>query len=71
MKYRIFQNGVEINTIEAGQPFVSDYCQRNGYTFDETIDPEDVVPEPTQLDRVEAQVAYTAMMTGTTLEEAE
>ena len=33
--------------------------------------PENVVepePEPTQLDRVEAQVAYTAMMTDTLLE---
>ena len=34
-------------------------------------DPDDVVepePEPTQLDRVEAQVTYTAMMTDTLLE---
>lgn len=34
-------------------------------------EPEEVIPEPTQLDRIEAQVAYTAMQTGTTLEEAE
>lgn len=34
-------------------------------------EPEEVIPEPTQLDRIEAQTAYTAMMTGTTLEEAE
>ena len=31
-------------------------------------EPVETVPEPTQLDRVEAQAAYTAMMTGTLLE---
>ena len=31
--------------------------------------PEPSEPEPTQLDRIEAQVAYTAMMTDTLLEE--
>lgn len=30
--------------------------------------PEDAEPEPTQLDRVEAQATYTAMMTDTLLE---
>lgn len=29
----------------------------------------DPISDPTQLDRVEAQIAYTAMMTGTLLEE--
>lgn len=29
---------------------------------------EDLANEPTQLDRIEAQVAYTAMMTGTLME---
>lgn len=31
-------------------------------------EPEPVEPKPTQLDIIEAQVAYTAMMTGTILE---
>ena len=31
-------------------------------------EPEPVEPEPTQLDRIEAQVTYTAMMTDTMLE---
>ena len=31
-------------------------------------DPEDVTEEPTQIDRIEAQVTYTAMMTDTLLE---
>ena len=34
-------------------------------------DPEPVAPQPTQLDRVEAQALYTALMTDTLLEEEE
>lgn len=34
----------------------------------ESIPSEPIEPEPTQLDRIEAQVAYTAMMTDTLLE---
>ena len=34
----------------------------------EEYNPPEVVPEPTQLDLIEAQIAYTAMMTDTLLE---
>lgn len=34
-------------------------------------DPEPVAPQPTQLDRVEAQALYTALMTDTLLEDEE
>ena len=37
-------------------------------TEDEKAQDIPTVPSPTQLDRVEAQLAYTAMMTGTLLE---
>ena len=40
-----------------------------GITPTERPDPETVTPEPTQLDRVEAQATYTAMMTDTLLPE--
>ena len=38
------------------------------YTIEDDCEPE-LEPEPTQLDRVEAQATYTAMMTDTLLEE--
>jgi hypothetical protein len=38
------------------------------WTPGETPEPEPREPEPTQLDLIEAQVAYTAMMTDTLLE---
>ena len=70
MRYKIFENGVEINTIVSSPSFVSAYCQENGYTFEAVIISEpEPEPEPTQLDRVEAQATYTAMMTDTLLEE--
>ena len=40
----------------------------DGAKIGEVYNPPDVVPEPTQLDLIEAQVAYTAMMTDTLLE---
>lgn len=69
MIYKIMKDGKEINTIVADEAFVTDYCQENGYTFEEIAQPEPVlVPEPTQLDIIEAQITYTAMMTDTLLE---
>ena len=41
---------------------------REAYNAEYTIEDDNVVPTPTQLDIIEAQVAYTAMMTGTLLE---
>lgn len=69
MRYKIFENGTKINSIEADFLFVSAYCQSNGYTFEEDPLPEpEPEPEPTQLDRIEAQTVYTAMMTDTLME---
>lgn len=68
MRYKIFENGTEINSIEADFLFVSAYCQSNGFTFEEDPLQEPSEPEPTQLDRIEAQVTYTAMMTDTLME---
>ena len=71
MNYKIFESGEEINTIVADEAFVIAYCERNGYTFELMPEPEPVPEpeaEPTQLDIIEAQVTYTAMMTNTLLE---
>lgn len=69
--YRIFKDGEEINTIVADKAFCAIYCETNGYTYELIPEPEPkqaLESEPTQLDRIEAQVAYTAMMTDTLLE---
>lgn len=67
-RYNVYDGNELVNSIEANFPFVSAYCQSTGYTFEEAPLPEPVEPEPTQLDRVEAQATYTAMMTDTLLE---
>ena len=68
MRYKILKDGEVINTIIADEEFVTAYCAKNGYTYEEEILPEpEVEPEPTPLDILEAQVTYTAMMTDTLL----
>lgn len=68
-KYKLFSDGVEINTIESGEDFCKSYCEKHGYTYKLIHDPvPEPMPELTQLDRIEAQVTYTAMMTNTLLE---
>ena len=48
---------------------LSDYRYQDGeFVYDPLPKPSPVPEEPTQLDRVEAQVTYTAMMTDTLLE---
>ena len=72
MNWNIYKNGVLINTIHATEKFVKKLCADNGYTYKLRPEPEsqESVPEdaPTQLDRIESQMAYTAMMTDTLLE---
>lgn len=46
MRYKIFENGEEINVIVASEEFVADYCERNGYTFEEAPIPTPPMPEP-------------------------
>ena len=47
---------------------LSEYRYVNGEYIHDPIPVEPVVEEPSQLDIIEAQVAYTAMMTDTLLE---
>lgn len=35
MRYKIFENGAEINTIVSDAAFVESYCAKNGYTYEE------------------------------------
>lgn len=41
--YKIYKDGEEINRIVANEPFVTNYCEANGYTFEAELVPE---PEP-------------------------
>ena len=43
MKYKIMKDGDVINTIVADEAFVTDYCEKNGYTFEKIPEPK---PEP-------------------------
>ena len=47
---------------------MSDYCYVDGEFVYSPLPVEEVEETPTQLDRIEAQVTYTAMMTDTLLE---
>ena len=67
--YRIYENGEEINVIVADEAFCEKYCAENGYTYELMAKPEtEPKAQPSQLDTIEAQVTYTAMMTDTLLE---
>lgn len=66
------KDGNEVNRIVASEEFAASYCDKNGYKYEKLSEPEqpkEQETKPTQLDRIEAQVVYTAMMTDTLLEE--
>lgn len=47
MRYVIFENGEQINTIVADEEFCADYCAANGYTYEVEPEPEPIpIPEP-------------------------
>ena len=71
MNYEIFSNGEWINTIWAPEKFVKQYCAENGYNYQLRKSNESVTETEeklSQIDMIEAQVTYTAMMTDTLLE---
>lgn len=57
VRYKIFENGVEINVIIADEAFVTEYCAANGYTYElcELPESEPVVDtEPTDTEVLNA-----------------
>ena len=74
--YLIVEDGIITNIIQADEEFAGSIGAlpyydgaRIGEAY-QTPEPEaEPVPEATQLDRIEAQITYTAMMTGTLLED--
>jgi hypothetical protein len=71
IKYKM-QSGDELIEVTLGYNETSvEIAKAEAYNGEYTIEDDgqpELVAEPTQLDRVEAQTTYTAMMTGTLLE---
>lgn len=69
MVYEIFKDGESINTIVADETFVKTYCEENGYTYTEIIreDTPGAEPEPTEMERLRADLDYIAALTGVEL----
>lgn len=61
-------SGVSLGWSEANEEIAKSEAYNGEYTIEDDGEPE---PAPTQIDRIEAQVAYTAMMTETLLESEE
>ena len=58
-------SGVSLGWSEANEEIAKAEAYNGEYTIEDDGRPE---PAPTQLDRIEAQTAYTAMMTDTLME---
>lgn len=78
MRYKIYdKSGGLINTIVTGEEFCKSYCAANDYTYEEEILPtpeiteetatEETEPEPTEIERLRADLDYIAVMTGVEL----
>lgn len=66
MEYEILRNGEVINTIVASENFVKDYCSRNEFTYRVAVS-EDVATEPTETEKLRADIDYISAMTGVDL----
>ena len=60
-------SAVEMGWNETNEEIAKEEAYNGEYTIEDDGQP-DLTSEPTQLDRVEAQITYTAMMTDTLLE---
>lgn len=58
-------SGVSLGWSEANEEIAKAEAYNGEYTIEDDGEPE---PAPTQLDRIEAQTVYTAMMTDTLME---
>lgn len=56
MKWTIYENGEVINTIAASEEFVETYCEENGYTYEQIIEPPEPEPLPEPEPMTQAEV---------------
>lgn len=68
MRYKIFENGEEINTIVADEEFVAAYCEENGFSYQaEPLPVPEPEPELTTEQRVtELEEALELLLSGAT-----
>lgn len=75
MEYCVFEDGIITNIIVCENDNIAAefgaHSIYDGAVIGEKYRPPESAPEPTQLDRIEAQAAYTAMMTDTLLTEVQ
>lgn len=67
MRYNIFSNGKQVNSIVADEDFCKQYCNENGYTYELIPDIEDSLDTPTPIEQLRADVDFIAVMTGVEL----
>ncbi len=66
MIYAVYNDGILVNTIVSDEIFVKTYCKENNYTYkQQDIKATPVKPTPTELDKIKAQITYTALKTNT------
>lgn len=61
MKWTIYENGETINTIEASAEFVETYCEENGYTYEQIIEPPEPEPLPEPEPMTQAEIEETLL----------
>lgn len=66
-KWILYQNGTQVNTIEADAEFATRYAERMGYDIEEMPAPEPTELPPTPTEQLRADVDYIAAMTGVEL----
>lgn len=56
MRYKIFENGAQVNVITADADFIEQYCAENGYTCEEAP-----LPGPAPTPQPESPVTWDEM----------
>ena len=56
MNYRIYENGVHVNTIVSDPDFIDTYCSENGYTYELEIREEPISLLYTDLEQAQQEV---------------
>lgn len=67
-RYKLLNaNGEIVNTIVADEGFVKSYCEEYGFTYDEERSSRTISSEPTELEKLRADLDYLSVMTGVVL----
>lgn len=69
MDYNVYNNNVLVNIITADEQFIKQYCEVNGYTYEEIErEPTPETPAtPSEFEQLRADIDYIAMEMGVEL----